>query len=281
MTLFFSTLGEAHLGYSAVFACIGLGFLLLRRADREDAGPGHWAAAFFLNSLGFLFWAGAVPLPPPAYYLAGDIFHLAGFFLLAYGTFLFTGGTFSRRLRYILAAWLAAWTISIAALILVRPAPFLPSFMLKLLRALIFFWTAAVILRYGKEKRAAGTRLAGWGLLAWGAYILIFAFIRIERLHHLVFGFLVGFQVLASFGLVVMVVEKMRLRAEESERRVKTLEGLLPICSYCKKIRDKQNNTWHALELYIEERSGAEFSHGICPDCLAKHHPYAVPEKKE
>lgn len=279
MTLFFSTLGEAHLGYSAVFACIGLGFLLLRKADGDDAGPGHWAAAFFFNSLGFLLWSGAVPLPPAAYYLAGEVFHIAGFFALAVGTYRFTGGTFRRRQLYIFAAWIAAWTASIASLVLVRPAPFLPSFALKLLRALIFFWTAAVIFRYGKERRAAGTRLAGWGLIAWGAYILLFALLRVDRMHHLIFGFLVGFQVLASFGMVVMVVEKMRQRAEESERRVKTLEGLLPICSYCKKIRDKKNNTWHALELFIEERSGAEFSHGICPDCLAKHHPYAKLDK--
>ncbi|HEY6010167.1 MAG TPA: PAS domain-containing protein, partial [Nitrospirota bacterium] len=47
---------------------------------------------------------------------------------------------------------------------------------------------------------------------------------------------------------------------------VKTLSGLLPICSSCKKIRDDQGY-WKNLEMYISEHSGAEFSHGICPDC--------------
>ena len=52
--------------------------------------------------------------------------------------------------------------------------------------------------------------------------------------------------------------------------RVKQLQGLLPICSYCKKIRNDQNY-WQKVESYIGQRSGATFSHGICPDCMDTH----------
>jgi hypothetical protein len=48
--------------------------------------------------------------------------------------------------------------------------------------------------------------------------------------------------------------------------RVKQLEGTIPICTYCKKIRDDQNS-WQQLEKYISEHSEALFSHGACPDC--------------
>lgn len=48
---------------------------------------------------------------------------------------------------------------------------------------------------------------------------------------------------------------------------IKTLKGILPICSYCKKIRD-DSGYWSQLETYIRERSDADFSHGICPDCM-------------
>ena len=48
--------------------------------------------------------------------------------------------------------------------------------------------------------------------------------------------------------------------------RIKQLEGIIPICSYCKKIRDDQNN-WQQLEKYISEHSEALFSHGACPHC--------------
>jgi sigma-B regulation protein RsbU (phosphoserine phosphatase) len=65
-----------------------------------------------------------------------------------------------------------------------------------------------------------------------------------------------------------------RLRVAERilglRKEVKQLEGLLPICSYCKRIRDDADR-WSSLETFIEKRSEAEFSHGICPDCYRKH----------
>jgi DNA-binding response OmpR family regulator len=48
---------------------------------------------------------------------------------------------------------------------------------------------------------------------------------------------------------------------------VKQLSGLLPICSYCKKIRG-DDNYWQQLETYLSEHSEAQFSHGVCPDCF-------------
>lgn len=56
---------------------------------------------------------------------------------------------------------------------------------------------------------------------------------------------------------------------EEALSSVKQLQGLLPICSYCKKIRDDRNY-WEQVESYISRRSEAQFSHGICPDCYAQ-----------
>ena len=53
---------------------------------------------------------------------------------------------------------------------------------------------------------------------------------------------------------------------------VKVLSGLLPICSFCKKIRDDKGY-WQAIETYLQKHSGAEFSHGICNDCLKKYYP--------
>jgi hypothetical protein len=53
---------------------------------------------------------------------------------------------------------------------------------------------------------------------------------------------------------------------------IKVLKGILPICMHCKKIRD-DTGYWSQLELYIRDHSNADFSHGICPDCLIKHYP--------
>ncbi|MER3522560.1 MAG: response regulator [Ignavibacteria bacterium] len=59
-----------------------------------------------------------------------------------------------------------------------------------------------------------------------------------------------------------------RILALQAE--VKQLEGLLPICAYCKKIKDDANQ-WQHMETYISHRTEANFSHGICPDCYQKH----------
>lgn len=53
---------------------------------------------------------------------------------------------------------------------------------------------------------------------------------------------------------------------------IKTLKGIIPICSYCKKIRDDKGY-WNQLEFYIKTHSEADFSHSICPDCAKKHYP--------
>lgn len=56
---------------------------------------------------------------------------------------------------------------------------------------------------------------------------------------------------------------------EEAMANVKQLQGLLPICCYCKKIRD-DGNYWHRVENYITGHANVRFSHGICPDCSEK-----------
>ena len=53
---------------------------------------------------------------------------------------------------------------------------------------------------------------------------------------------------------------------------IRSLQGIVPICSHCKKIRD-DSGYWKALESYIQEHSEASFSHGICPDCAKKYFP--------
>lgn len=67
-------------------------------------------------------------------------------------------------------------------------------------------------------------------------------------------------------------LEKKVEELEGALTHVKTLQGLLPICMYCKKIRD-DGDTWHRLESYIETRSDAMFTHSLCQDCLTEHYP--------
>ena len=66
--------------------------------------------------------------------------------------------------------------------------------------------------------------------------------------------------------------EHLITELEEALKQVKTLRGILPICSYCKKIRNNEGD-WDQIEAYIQEHSEAEFSHGICQECAKKYYP--------
>jgi len=66
--------------------------------------------------------------------------------------------------------------------------------------------------------------------------------------------------------------ERLIRELQDALENIKTLRGLLPICSSCKKIRD-DHGYWNQLETYIGAHSGAEFTHGLCPECAQKLYP--------
>ena len=57
----------------------------------------------------------------------------------------------------------------------------------------------------------------------------------------------------------------------KAEKEIEALQGIIPICMYCKEIRDDKGY-WNQIESYIETHSEAQFSHGICDGCLEKHY---------
>jgi PAS domain S-box-containing protein len=66
--------------------------------------------------------------------------------------------------------------------------------------------------------------------------------------------------------------EKLIKELQEALKEIKTLRGILPICSFCKKIRNDKGY-WEQVDVYIRKHSQADISHGICPECLKKHYP--------
>jgi DNA-binding response OmpR family regulator len=76
----------------------------------------------------------------------------------------------------------------------------------------------------------------------------------------------VGDRVLSLQGALATRVTEL----EAALARVRSLEGLLPICAHCKRIRH-ESGQWEPLEELVRASAGAEFTHGICPDCLGVH----------
>lgn len=96
----------------------------------------------------------------------------------------------------------------------------------------------------------------------------------------------------SAFASIMMLWSVMKSYDSERERlleanrqleismaEIKTLEGLLPICAGCKKIKE-EDGSWVHVEQYISDNSGASFSHGMCPDCISHYYPEYADEMK-
>lgn len=162
--------------------------------------------------------------------------------------------------------------------------------------------TAGTVLVVVVQQLRMGSRparifIAGWGLMLMSA--LVFALVGP--------GFIPSNLVTENFvevglmtaALLCSIALADRIKVREAEQRmaletavtrrtaelqaaldeVKTLSGLLPICSHCKKIRD-DNGYWNSLEKYLYEHTDALLSHGICPECAQVHYPEVFGKRK-
>ena len=74
--------------------------------------------------------------------------------------------------------------------------------------------------------------------------------------------------------------ERLVKELQTALNEIKTLSGLIPICASCKKVRDDKG-FWNQIEVYVRDRSNAEFSHGLCPDCSEKLYAQDRQEKRD
>ena len=74
---------------------------------------------------------------------------------------------------------------------------------------------------------------------------------------------------------VEAIREQLIIELNNSEKKIKTLSGLLPICASCKKIRNDEGY-WEQIETYVSEHTEADFSHSICPDCAKRLYPELI-----
>ena len=83
-----------------------------------------------------------------------------------------------------------------------------------------------------------------------------------------IIAFTASYRVLKAEKILLNEKDKLQKALDE----IKTLRGIIPICSHCKQLRDDEG-IWKRIEEYMYEHSEASFSHGICPDCMRKYYP--------
>lgn len=79
-------------------------------------------------------------------------------------------------------------------------------------------------------------------------------------------------QALVRQVMALLELRRVSVHLVDSLNHIKTLQGLLPICAWCKRIRDDEGY-WDQVEAYLHKYTGVDFTHGICPECLEKMRP--------
>jgi integral membrane sensor domain MASE1 len=146
--------------------------------------------------------------------------------------------------------------------------PGMKNYPLEIVNIPIIIWAA---FRFDQREIATGTfilsgiaiwgTLRGYGPFAWASPNESLLFLQI----------FMGTTAVMALTAAAVVSEHRKLvrKLREAFTHLKTLKGLLPICAWCKKIRNDQGY-WQEVEAYVHEHSDAAFTHGICPDCEAK-----------
>jgi len=93
-----------------------------------------------------------------------------------------------------------------------------------------------------------------------------------ERIGDQISGMIANAQLFIELKRAEEAREKLICELQEALANIKILRGMLPICSSCKKIRDDKGY-WNQIESYIRDHTEAEFTHGICPECMKKLYP--------
>ena len=171
---------------------------------------------------------------------------------------------------------------------------------LLLIQCSIFSWSAAAtILHYGQGVESTYALLFGAAAGAVGTsslaprvgvhrifLVAVMAPILaslIPGLGQVGVGIFLGSSALVAFYLREVVLASAaynglidtQLDLEAAAQQIETLQGIIPICAWCKAVRD-DDGFWEDVETYVRGRTEAEFTHSICPDCKQKHFPEAA-----
>ncbi len=90
-----------------------------------------------------------------------------------------------------------------------------------------------------------------------------------ETIRQIFYTLMINLSICALVTCVVIVLIKISIAAYQ--KRIETLKGIVPICSFCKQIRDDKGY-WSQVEEYVAKHTEAQFSHGVCPHCMEKHY---------
>ncbi len=123
------------------------------------------------------------------------------------------------------------------------------------------------------------SRGAKWVAVQISSLIILFILSRLSIIT-VAYNVFESFAFLIVYGFSFYILYSYERSRKVYQREIRRLNEMLPICSFCKRIRDK-NGKWHSLESYLNREADIDFSHGVCPECGEKHYPEFMGSEKD
>lgn len=254
---------------------VALGMTYVWAMRRTYPGFGAWTLSAWTAFVGIMLVAVRGQVPDLVSVVVANFFLIGTSLLIYLGLRAFTGGTLDLKVH---GASLALVCLLLAYLTAVKPNLQVRLVIISLSVGIVSFMSAWVAWKRVPEVlRDANPLVLATILFVGLAYFLrallsaLFPppsedFMIPSTLHGVsLLVYLLGHTLLV-FGLLVLNGQRVEQDLQAAMDECKVLQGILPICAHCKKIRDDRG-AWNQLEAYIHQHTDAEFSHGICPDC--------------
>jgi hypothetical protein len=287
---------------TTVMSCfLAITMLFFQIKQERYSGLGHWTAGAAAIALGHLALAlrGIAPDFPSIF--IGNVAYPVGTVLFLDGMRRFLSLPPMSRMWYAFPALDGAACLYFY---FVYDSPTARGLATAVALTVPHFATALLVFRHMAKEKLLFYPVIAIEMIVAGALVLLRAFWTLTLPHfallmespvqHAFFILIMVSEIIVTLSFIMLNAERLEkeLRAADQDSKakveqlkramseVKTLSGLLPICASCKKIRD-DNGSWHHIEEYIRDRSEADFSHGICPECTEKLYPDYWKRKKE
>ncbi len=251
------------------------------------SGFTQWTIASVLNFLGLVSLSLRGFLPDFITVVMANTLIVAGIGLIAYGIEIFAGS--SRKIWLFVSL---SVSLFVSFLYFTYPSPNVNAriVIISVILAILYFYCGYIIHKYVPRVIDAKNMFlvtvfsiqAIWFVLRIIPTVLIEGpivdFMHAPAVQGVTIIVFWGGNIFVIIGLIVLNFQRVEIDLVASMDEIKTLRGIIPICASCKKIRTDKG-IWEQIEVYIRDHSDAEFSHGICPECMKKLYPEFI--KKE
>jgi hypothetical protein len=248
---------------------------------RTYPGFNLWTYAAMANGVGLVLTSLRHLLPAVGTVIVANLLVVLAAILISRGL-----ARFSNRRQY---NWLDGPAVALALGVFVYYTLIEPNVSARIVflsYVLAVFYLRGAVLVVGPLRRLLNQRnimlsaclfiLGMWGLMrgsiTWFWEPRVMDFMSANAYHGITFLIFIICNTMIMVGLISVNSRRLENDLTSATKEIESLQGIIPICASCKKIRDDQGY-WQQVERYVGEHTGAEFTHGICPDCMDSLYP--------